>query len=52
MVSLADDGLEVDIRFVDQLVPIEMIDGCEVFLADLSRASVGDPVLPRKCPVI
>ncbi len=37
MIRLPYDWLEIDISFVDEFVPVEMVDRCEVFLADLSE---------------
>ena len=37
MIDLADNGFEVNVGLVDQLVPVEMVDGGEVFLADLGE---------------
>ena len=37
VVGLADDGFEVDVGFVDELVPVEVLDGGDVFLAHLDK---------------
>ncbi len=37
VVALADDGFEVDVGFVDELVPVEVLDGGDVFLAHLEE---------------
>lgn len=37
VVGLADHGFEIDVGFVDELVPIEVLDGGDVFLAHLDE---------------
>lgn len=37
VVGLADDGLEIDVGFIDELVPVEVLDGGDVFLAHLDE---------------
>lgn len=37
VVGFADGGFEVDVGFVDELVPIEVLDGGDVFLAHLEE---------------
>lgn len=37
VVGFANSGFEVDVCFVDELVPVEVLDGGDVFLAHLDK---------------